>query len=167
MDGGKVMGRMSINSYVQKNGYSLTRRQLMYWANKHSAARGRNDYETMDWIEDMLTEINYHRECTLFKKGWYDDAIGEEPRYHRNYGKEIEYRGLVFIPYGVFKDKKSSDYVTYDKAIQINGYSHEEFYRVVQSEADVFRIKGKPYLYVPDGYNFGVIEPQYVKCKIK
>ena len=60
---------MKVENYVRKNNYSLTQRQLAYWAKIHEQAVKVRNKEMVKWIEDMLTYINYHKECASFKSG--------------------------------------------------------------------------------------------------
>lgn len=160
--------RQSYHSYAKKNGYSLTRRQLMYWAKTHKAAKECGDEKTVEWIENLLEDINYHSECGYFSRGEYEKAIPKKEKYSNNYGEEIEYNGDIFIPYGQFKDKKSWTKLNYSKTYIPKNYSHENFYKKMNnSSADVFIIKNKPGYWVPAANNMIEIPVSEIREKNK
>ena len=66
---------MDYHTYNAKNKYGLNLSQLKYWAKRHKQAKEKNAIKTVQWIEDMLTDINFHYECSLFAKGEYETAI--------------------------------------------------------------------------------------------
>lgn len=65
------------HAYNAKNHYGLSFRELQYWAKRHEKAVKCNDVQTQRWIENMLTDINFHYECSLFKSGEYQKALAE------------------------------------------------------------------------------------------
>lgn len=70
-----TMARMPYYLYAKKHEYALSKKQLMYWAREHKKAVEENDRETIEWIEAMLTDMNFHSECALFIQGRYKEAI--------------------------------------------------------------------------------------------
>lgn len=66
---------MDFHTYNAKNHYGLNLKQLKYWAKRHKQAKEKNDIKTVQWIENMLTDINFHYERGLFAQGEYEKAI--------------------------------------------------------------------------------------------
>lgn len=61
--------------YNRKHNYGMDYKRLKHWAKKHKKAREQGDVVMMMWIEDMLTDINFHSECSMFARGEYDKAL--------------------------------------------------------------------------------------------
>ena len=161
------MARMSIGSYAKRNGYALSQRQLAYWAKVHKKAVDEGDKDTIKWIEDMLTYINYHVECACFMQGKYSEVLVNLNNKH-NYGKEYLYKGKTVIPYGSFKDRNSVKHINFNMMLNIPDYNYEDFYKAVEnSEADVFIVKGFNQFLVPSAKGLVMIPSDQVKSKIK
>lgn len=63
------------HEYNRKHNYGMDYRRLKHWAKEHKKAREKGDVVTMMWIENMLTDINFHSECGMFARGEYDKAL--------------------------------------------------------------------------------------------
>ena len=61
----------------KKNGYALTNRQLLAYGRLHRKARMDDNWRMMAYIEYLLTDINFHHECSLLSRGEYDQFFGE------------------------------------------------------------------------------------------
>ena len=69
----KDMKKMSdLNS---KNNYVITNGMLKMLISKHNKARKENNQYRMELIEYRLTDINFHYECGLLRKGDYKEAF--------------------------------------------------------------------------------------------
>lgn len=75
------------HDYSSKNGYGLSARQILHWVNRHKQAYERHDIRTMEWIEDMLENINYHWECSYLLNHDYNHLI-----LHYGSPKSLSYR---------------------------------------------------------------------------
>ncbi|WP_297419700.1 hypothetical protein [Clostridium sp.] len=64
-----------INNINAKNNYGLTNDMLKNLIDEHKKARQENNTHAMELIEYKLTDINFHRECSLLQKGEYDEII--------------------------------------------------------------------------------------------
>lgn len=63
------------HKYNALHGYSMSFYRLRYWAVQHRLAVKENDIDKIKWIENMLTDINFHQECSLFHEGKYNEAL--------------------------------------------------------------------------------------------
>lgn len=60
-----------IHSYNHEHNYGMTKNEFTLFALLHKEG---ND-KTRKLIEDILTGINFHSECSMFKNNEYDEAI--------------------------------------------------------------------------------------------
>lgn len=61
------------HKYNKKNGYGLSDSQLKMWVVRHQNGTP----EQKGWIEKMLTDINFHHECSLLALGKYENLLKE------------------------------------------------------------------------------------------
>ena len=59
------------HKYNKANGYGLSNRQLKQWILRHKDGTPKQ----REWIENMLTDINFHYECGLICNGKYDEIL--------------------------------------------------------------------------------------------
>lgn len=57
-----------------KNGYGLSRHQVLCLIAFHKRARAAGNIRQMSRIEYRLTDINFHQECSLLHQGKYEEA---------------------------------------------------------------------------------------------
>ena len=55
-----------------KNGYGISKKQLAAYGGIHRKARMENDLRKMEYVEYLLTDINFHSECSMLSRGEYD-----------------------------------------------------------------------------------------------
>lgn len=67
--------RNAQNRINSKNGYGISKSQLIALIKKHEKARNEFDIKTLAKIEYRLTDINFHAECSMLHNGYYDDAM--------------------------------------------------------------------------------------------
>ena len=60
-----------MNELNRKNGYGLTKKQLINLVNQHKKA----DEYNKALIEYRLTDINFHSDVGLLERGKYDEAM--------------------------------------------------------------------------------------------
>lgn len=65
--------KKDFHGYNQKSGYGLTKAQQKMWTLRHKNGTP----EQKLWIENMLTDINFHHECSLLAWGKYDQLLKE------------------------------------------------------------------------------------------
>lgn len=56
-----------------KHGYGISKKQLSAYGGIHRKARAENDQRKMEYIEYLLTDINFHSECSMLSHGDYDE----------------------------------------------------------------------------------------------
>lgn len=56
-----------------KNGYGISKKQLSAYGGIHRKARLENDLRKMEYVEYLLTDINFHSECSMLSRGNYDE----------------------------------------------------------------------------------------------
>ena len=56
-----------------KNGYGISKKQLAAYGGIHRKARQSNDQRKMEYVEYLLTDINFHSECSMLCRGEYDE----------------------------------------------------------------------------------------------
>ena len=54
------------------NGYGISKKQLAAYGGIHRKARAYNDIRKMEYVEYLLTDINFHYECGLLSSGNYE-----------------------------------------------------------------------------------------------
>lgn len=59
------------HKYNKANGYGLSNRQLKQWILRHKDGTPKQ----REWIENMLTDINFHYECGPICNGKYDEIL--------------------------------------------------------------------------------------------
>jgi hypothetical protein len=57
----------------RKNGYGISKKQLAAYGGIHRKARAENDARKMEYVEYLLTDINFHSECSMLSRGDYDE----------------------------------------------------------------------------------------------
>ena len=57
----------------RKNGYGISKKQLAAYGGIHRKARAENDIRKMEYVEYLLTDINFHSECSMLIRGNYDE----------------------------------------------------------------------------------------------
>ena len=57
--------------------WGLTREQLLKFISDHKTARAEGDAITAYYIEECLTEINFHTACSAINRGDYDAALAD------------------------------------------------------------------------------------------
>lgn len=164
------MAKQSYQEYASKNGWSLSKRQLIYWARKHQEACAKGDRETVSWIEDLLTDINYHTCCGLFQQGRYEEAIeGMYPKrapLKRNYGTQFVYKKHIFLPYGKLKTRTPRT-MNWNKRIFIQNFDYEDFLKASgNSEADIYMELGGSDFYLITGSGLAWIDKSEVIRKM-
>lgn len=55
-----------------KNNYGISKKQLAAYGWIHRKARAENDLRKMEYVEYLLTDINFHSECGMLNRGDYD-----------------------------------------------------------------------------------------------
>ena len=65
--------KQAIYRINSKNGYGISRKQLAAYGGMHRKARAENDPRKMEYIEYLLTDINFHSECSMLSRGNYDE----------------------------------------------------------------------------------------------
>lgn len=65
--------KTDFHEYNKKNGYGLSDSQLKTWVERHR----NGTLEQKRWIEKMLSDINFHHECSLLVWGEYEDLLKE------------------------------------------------------------------------------------------
>lgn len=61
----------------KKNYWECSPTQLRYYGGKYRKAEERGDFRTMGYIEFILTDVNFHRECALLHNGEYEQFFEE------------------------------------------------------------------------------------------
>ena len=56
-----------------KNGYGISKKQLAAYGGIHRKARAENDLRKMEYVEYLLTDINFHSECSMLSRGDYHE----------------------------------------------------------------------------------------------
>ena len=56
-----------------KNGYGISKKQLAAYGGIHRKARAENDLRKMEYVEYLLTDINFHSKCSMLSSGNYDE----------------------------------------------------------------------------------------------
>lgn len=57
----------------RKNGYGISKKQLAAYGGIHRKARAENDLRKMEYVEYLLTDINFHSECSMLSRGEYQE----------------------------------------------------------------------------------------------
>lgn len=60
-----------------KNGYGISKKQLLYYGRMHKKAKEMNNLRGMEYVEYLLTDINFHHECGLLSSGNYEEFFKE------------------------------------------------------------------------------------------
>lgn len=61
----------------KKNHYGISVNQLRYYGGKYRKAKEKGDFRTTEYIEYLLTDINFHHECSLLSSGKYEQFFEE------------------------------------------------------------------------------------------
>jgi hypothetical protein len=85
MVGGEIMLSKKDKAYIHrrnsKNGYGITKKQMLYYGMMHhrSYVNSKVDGNTrgMEYVEYLLTDINFHHECGLLSSGNYEEFFKE------------------------------------------------------------------------------------------
>ena len=64
--------KQTIHRRNSKNGYGISKKQLSAYGGIHRKARAENDLRKMEYVEYLLTDINFHSECSMLSRGEYD-----------------------------------------------------------------------------------------------
>lgn len=56
-----------------KYGYGISKKQLAAYGGIHRKARAENDQRKMEYVEYLLTDINFHSECSMLSYGDYHE----------------------------------------------------------------------------------------------
>ena len=67
------MDKRAIHRRNSKNGYGISKKQLSAYGGIHRKARLENDQRKMEYVEYLLTDINFHSECGMLSSGDYDE----------------------------------------------------------------------------------------------
>ena len=65
--------KQAIHRRNSKNGYGISKKQLASYGGIHRKARTENDLRKMEYVEYLLTDINFHSECSMLSHGDYDE----------------------------------------------------------------------------------------------
>ena len=65
--------KQTIHRINAKNRYSIYKKQLAAYGWIHRQARTKNDTRKMEYVEYLLTDINFHSECSMLSHGDYDE----------------------------------------------------------------------------------------------
>ena len=65
--------KQAIHRKNSKNGYGISKKQLAAYGGIHRKARAYNDVRKMEYVEYLLTDINFHSECSMLSRGNYDE----------------------------------------------------------------------------------------------
>ena len=65
--------KQAIDRRNSKNGYGISKKQLSAYGGIHRKARAENDLRKMEYVEYLLTDINFHSECSMLSRGNYDE----------------------------------------------------------------------------------------------
>ena len=63
----------AIHRKISKHGYGISKKQLAAYGGIHRKARILNDTRKMEYVEYLLTDINFHSECSMLSHGDYDE----------------------------------------------------------------------------------------------
>ena len=61
----------------RKNHYGISITQLRYYGGKYRKAKEKGDFRTTEYIEYLLTDINFHHECALLHNDEYQQFFKE------------------------------------------------------------------------------------------
>ena len=64
--------KQAIHRRNSKNGYGISKKQLASYGGIHRKARLSGDARKMEYVEYLLTDINFHYECGLLSSGNYE-----------------------------------------------------------------------------------------------
>ena len=65
--------KQTIHRRNSKNGYGISKKQLAAYGGIHRKARAENDMRKMEYVEYLLTDINFHSECSMLSRGEYNE----------------------------------------------------------------------------------------------
>lgn len=65
--------KQAIHRRNSKNGYGISKKQLAAYGGIHRKSRAENDARKMEYVEYLLTDINFHSECGMLSHGDYDE----------------------------------------------------------------------------------------------
>jgi hypothetical protein len=60
-----------------KNGYGISKKQMDYYGRMHHRSRVNGDARGMEYVEYLLTDINFHHECALLSSCDYEQFFKE------------------------------------------------------------------------------------------
>ena len=69
----KEKDKQTIHRINSKNGYGISKKQLAAYGEIHRQARAKNDTRKMEYVEYLLTDINFHSACSMLSHGDYDE----------------------------------------------------------------------------------------------
>ena len=61
--------------WAKQHGWAINKRQFENFVSSHKEAREKGNERRMTYIEEVLTEINFHTACSYLHFGEYENAL--------------------------------------------------------------------------------------------